>query len=293
MDWQLPPGLSTILQIRYIDWSSNALFSSGFPVKGVHDIGSPYWFDSQGKSVRWYMETDFSKYFTEEIEIIQSHSYDFTYALLRNRHYKQKILEYGLNKARCLLCCFWHQLFTFTPQFLTTTFNNLRKIGWSKSYDIIFINMPLPSHQYAKNYVLRLGESVIECAEKVASSSFKLKKPVWILASNSLVILDGIPKRHFQIKSEARFFSKERYDVDIERDNYTIGKNLKLPKTERNALVHFAIAFFLQLNSTIIVTNRHSVFTDSMLAYRHFFYQSNRYVVYTEGGCQVQRFRME
>lgn len=289
LDWKAPAGLTTILNTRYIDWKSDTLFRNGLPQHSVHDIGSPYWFDSHGKSVHWYMETNFNEYFTEEIEIVQSHSYDFTYALLRNKHYKQKIIEYGLNTARCLLCCFWHQLFTFSPQFQRTAFNFLRKIGWSKTYDVIFINIPLPDHQFPKGYILRLGSSIVQCAEKV-NRILRLKKPVWMLASNSYVMLEGLPHYHPQIKQEGRVFSKERYMVDIQRDN-TTARSMKLPKTEQNSMMHFALGFFLQLNSTVLVSDRRSEYAETMLAYRHFFYQSNRYVVYSDG-CQIQRFQV-
>ena len=291
LDWKSPAGFENQVSPRKINWRSTALFHNGLPRRSVHDIGSSYWFDGQGRSVHWYMETDFNQYFTDTIEIIQSHNYDFTYALLRNRHHQERILEYGLHKARCLLCCFWHNLFKLSPSLERSMHSFLRKAGWSKSSDIVFLNIPIPNQRFPKGHVMRLGKNVVQCTEK-ATKSLNLKKPIWILASNNFMILEGILRYSPYLKKDGRVYSQERYMIDIQRENSTKKHTMKLPMTEQNALFHFATGFFLQLNSTVLVSDHRSVYSESMAAYRHFYYQSNRYLVYYHDGCQIQRFRV-
>lgn len=290
LDWKSPPGFENQITPHKINWRSTALFQHGLPGKSVHDIGSSYWFDGQGKSVHWYMETDFNQYFTKEIEIVQSHNYDFTYALLRNRHHRQKILEYGLHRTPCLLCCFWHNLFSLSPSILRSMYSFLRKIGWSKSDDIVFLNIPIPNQHLPKGHVTQLGQEVVKCTEK-ATKTLKLKKPVWILASNNFVILEGALRWSRNLKKDGRVYSKERYLIDIHRENSTKRHTMKLPMTEQNALFHFVTGYFLQLNSTVLLSDHHSLYSETMAAFRHFYHQSGRYLIYPSEKCQIQRFR--
>ena len=82
LDWKSPVGFDRIFKPRYIDWTSSNLFKDDYlPTTHVHNIGTPYWFDRQNGSVDWYINTNFDDYLTDEVEVIQSHSYDFTYAL--------------------------------------------------------------------------------------------------------------------------------------------------------------------------------------------------------------------
>ena len=288
LDWKSPNGMESFLNPLKIDWRSDTLFKDGLPQKYVHDIGGPYWFEDQGKNVQWYTNTNLNRYFSEDIEIVQGHSYDFTYALLRNRHHQEKIAQYGLHEVRCLLCCFWNNLFTFAPSLQRSMFNFLRRIQWSKTHDIIFVNVQIPNqHSSSRGHELLFGQSIVQCTEK-AIRNLKLKKPVWILSSNSFVLLEGLMKSsHFQ--KEGRVYSKERYTVDIRRENATKTHTMILPRTEQNALYQFVTGYFLQLNSTVLVSDYRSVYAESMAAYRHFLHPG-RYVVYHDNGCHLQRY---
>lgn len=266
------------------------MFKNGLLVTSVHDIGSPYWFDEQEGSVGWYVETNFNEYFSREVEVVQAHSYDFTYALLRNRHHRKKIEELGLHRAPCLICCIWDNLFSLAPSLLRSMQGFLRKIGWSKSYDVIFLNIPLPGKNFPTGHASRIGRETIQCVERV-ERHLKLRRPVWILASDNFIILEGALKYSQSLKKDGRVYSRERYMVDIQRENNTRSANsMKLPMTERNALFHFAIGYFLQLNSTVLVSDRHSPYSETMAAYRHFHHRNGRYLLYPKNGCKIQRF---
>ena len=289
LDWKSPAGFENHVIPHKINWSSKSLFEHGLPGGSVHDIGSSYWFDGQGKSVRWYVETDFNQYFTRQIEIVQSHNYDFTYALLRNRHYQQKIKEYELHKARCLVCCIWHNLFSLSPSLLRSMQSFLRKMGWSKPNDVIFLNIPVPHQHFPKGQVSHLGHEVVQCTERV-TKHLKLKRPVWILASDNFLILEGVLKFSRHLRKEGRVYTKERYMIDIIRENSTKVHTMKLPMTEQNAFFHFAMGYFLQLNSTVLLSNHGSPYSETMAALRHFYHRSGRYIVYPQEGCHIQRY---
>ena len=239
--------------------------------------------------MQWYVETDFNEYFTRQVEIVQSHNYDFTYALLRNRHYQQKIQEYGLHTAPCLACCIWHNLFSLSPPLLRSMHSFLRRLGWSKSSDVIFLNVQLSSRQFRREQVSRLGQEVMQCALKV-TKHLKLKRPVWILASDNFVILEQFLKYSQYVKKDGRVYSKERYMIDIHRENGTRKHTLKIPLTEQNALFHFATGYFLQLNSTVLLSDHHSPYSETMAALRHFYHRNGRYVIYPHEKCQIQRY---
>ena len=295
LDWNLPPGFENHVFPRKFNWQPSVVFKKGLNVSRVHDIGSSYWFDAQGKSVRWYLETDFDQYFTRDVEVVQSHSYDFTYALLRNKHYRHKIEELGLHKAPCLVCCIWDNLFSLSPSLLRSMQGFLRRIGWSKSNDVVFLNIPIPDRHFPMGHVSRIGRDVVQCTERV-QKHLKLRRPVWILASDNFVVLEGALSYARNLKKEARVYSKERYTIDIQRQNKTVRttvklrNTVKLAMTERNALFHFAIGFFLQLNSTVLVSDHLSPYSETMAALRHFYHRNGRYLVYPQHGCRIQRF---
>lgn len=289
LDWKSPAGFENQLIPNRIDWRSSTFFPHGLPINIVHDIGSAYWFDAHDKSANWYMETDFNQYFTQQVEIVQSHNYDFTYALLRNMHHRQKILEYGLHKAPCITCCIWDHLFSLSPSLLRSMHSFLRRIGWTKSNDVIFLNIPIPDQQFPRGYVTHLGQEVVQCAQRV-KERLKLNKPIWILASDNFDILEGAFRYARDLKKDGRVYSRERYLVDIHRENKTKRHTMKFPMTEQNALFHFATGFFLQLNSTVLFSDRHSPYSETMAALRHFYHRSGQYIVYTQQGCQIQKY---
>ena len=291
LDWKSPTGFDRIFTPRYIDWTSSKLFEDDYlPSTRVHNIGTPYWFARQNGSVDWYINTNFDDYFTDEIEVVQSHSYDFTYALMRNKHYQHKIRSLGLHIARCRLCCIWHYLFKFTQLFLHNA-NVLTKgkLGLTKGRDILFLNIPFRFESLPRSLVLQQASAALRCAEKIGNT---LRNPIWALASNNFVVLDELPKMMPKLKSNAIFYSKERYLVDLQHENATMKHyQLKVPRTEHNALMYYFLGFYLQMNSTVLFSQRYSPFSETMAALMNFYHPSGKYVVYPDQGCHLQRYK--
>ena len=292
LDWGSPTGLERVLTPRYINWKPGGLFTdSSSPAAHVHDIGSPLWFQNNNASINFYTETNFEEYFTSKVEVIQSLSYDFTYAILRNPHYRHKLQNLGLHTAKCRLCCIWHYLFKHTAEFqrrLATFAKN--KLGLSTSRDLLFVDVSIKHSKLPKRTQMQYTSSVMKCAERASKS---LRSPVWAVASNSYIILDELPKSYSKkVSKNSLFFSKERYSIDLQRElNSTETHLVTVPRYEHNALVYYFMGYYLQLNSTILFTTPHSQFSSSMAGLRHFYHSSGRYVVNVEEGCQLTRYR--
>ena len=289
IDWRAPAGFDNILSPRYTNWNPDAVLTNRLKVAHVHDIGSLLWFEKQNASVDWYMNTKFDDYFTEVVEVVQAHSYDFTYALLRNAHFRHKISRFGMHNMKCRVCCMWNYLFKFSSGF-TRQMNSItkKKIGLSKTKELLFLNVPFQNKNLPRKFVLRQASNALKCAEKLTAS---LKQPSWVLASNSFVVLEELPKMYPQIKSQSIFYTQERYLIDLHRENSSHTHQMGIPKTEQNALLHYFVGFFLQLNSTVLFSYHHSPYSETMAAYRYFHYPSGRYMVYPDQSCQFQRYR--
>ena len=255
----------------------------------IHNIGSQEWYEQQNRSVDWYMTTNFDEFFTEEVEVIQAHSYDFTYALLRNKHFQHKTANFGLHKMHCMVCCIWHYLFKVSPSFNRIMTNFITsKLKLSKSTDLMFINLNLMSDNFPTKFVLQHAEKTMKCAQKVSTI---LRNPVWVLASNSLMVLEEVPKVYTSIKPFSVFYNREHYMVDLQRLNASNSHHLKVPRTEQNALFRFFLGFYLQLNSTVLFIDPQSHYSEVVSAFREFQHPGGK-IVYPERSCQLQRFKM-
>ena len=295
LDWKLPAGFQRILTPRYIDWRFDALEANP-PINHVHDIGSPNWYQEQNKSVAFYMETNFNDYFTNEQEVIQSLSYDFTYALLRNKHFRSKIKELGLNSVKCQLCCFWHYLFKYSTSFSRNLASAAKKkLGLTPGRDLIFIDISFPLERLPKRLLMQHTDEVFKCVQSVVKV---LRDPVCILASNNYFLLDEVPKLYPNVvTNKGLFFTKERYQVELqyllnstEYSSKKSGSKIMVPKTEHNALMYFFMGYHLQLNSTVLFVSKKSQYSESMAAFRHFYHPS-RYIVHSEKGCKLERYK--
>ncbi len=290
LDWKSPPGFSKIFTHRYINWTGGTTFRGVQRTDPVHDIGSRQWFALQNQSVSWYMTTNFDEFFSNEVEVIQSHSYDFTYALLRNKHYQHKIASYGLHRMHCRECCIWQYLFKYSPSF-HRVFNSFTKskLKLTPSTDLMFININLARDSLPTKVVLQLADKTMSCAQKVSTT---LRSPIWVLASNNLKLLEQIPKTYTAIKPYSVFYNRERYMVDLQKQNSSKSLHLKIPRTEQNALLHFFIGFFLQLNSTVLFSHPQSLYSETMSSLRQFYHTGGHFVVYPEISCHLQRFKI-
>ncbi len=292
LDWKAPAGFDRLVVPRYINWKPNIFNDHPTITDHVHDIGSTRWVKNQNGSVDWYINTNFDEYFTHEFEAIQSLSYDFTYAILRNKHYRHKIRNLGLHTAKCRLCCIWHYLFKtstlFNHNLAIYTKNKLRAPPKS---DFIFIDLSFQQKNLPQRLIMQYSSDIIKCVERV---SRQLKNTVWLIASNKYSILDSIPQFHPKIKRDfGVFYSDDRYLTDLQREqNSTAKHSFIIPRTEQNALMYYFIGMYLEMESTILITSKHSLYSEMTAAVRHFYYQSGKYLVTKDSGCHLHRYRV-
>ena len=118
------------------------------------------------ESAKFFENTNFDEYFSNQVEIIQATSYDFIYTLLQNRYHQHRIRNLGLHIAKCKLCCIWHYLFKFT-----SLFNHKmqivarRKLKISQSQDIMFIDLSLQRENLPKRTIMEYAKWLtMECS---------------------------------------------------------------------------------------------------------------------------------
>ena len=133
------------------------------------------------------------------------------------------------------------------------------------------------------------ANNVMKCVEQVTRS---LRNAVWIVASNCYAILEEVPKMYPRVVADhGVFFSRERYGIELQREiNSTTRHEVAIPKYEHNALMHFFVGYYMQLNSTVLFTNRHSPYSETMAGFRHFYYTTGKYLVYPEKKCHLERY---
>lgn len=184
IEWLDPEGLSNYFIPKTFDWANlNAIKDLPRNKSRIHDIGS-WKACSKGKSGSWYIQTDFHKLFTDPVEVVQGHRYDFTYALLRNDFLMDRYYELGLDKMRCFLCCAYDILFQRSSKFdqwyqsMLTTLDipnkpllaiQLRSVGTDTDKSV----------EQAKNY--------LKCAKKVIVDKDLGSNTTIALAFNSKV----------------------------------------------------------------------------------------------------------
>lgn len=310
LDWRSPSGFNKVFVPRYIDWRYDAHFKDdedgpdSIP-HHVHEIGTMSWNKVWNSStlLQFYKETNFNDYFSHDKEVVQAHSYDFTYALLRNKHYRDKVHGLGLDRVKCLLCCIWSYLLKQSPGFTRSlTFVATKKLGLGRGRDLVFFDLSLAVDHLPKSMQFEYARNTLKCADKVLNV---LKNPVCIMASNSYFLLEEVPNKYTRVSSNSGlFFSRERYQLELQRelnssteDGIRRGEKIRkrrgivVPKTEQNAVVNFFIGYMLQLNSTVLFTARHSPYSENMAALRHYYHPSGTYLVYPGGNCKLEKFR--
>lgn len=294
-------GFDRILLPRYVDWRHEVVFSDDpDSILHVHDIGSRNWFQKQNKSVEFYIETDFNTYFSSEKAVIQAHSFDFSYALLRNKHFKKKARELGLHTVKCRVCCIWNYLFRQSTSFVRNSDNVAKKLGLTPQSDLIFVDLSFPLDNLPQTLLNQQMESVFGCVERVSQV---LRNPVCVVASNSHHVLAHVSAIYPLARTNGGlFFTRARYQNELSRQlNRTGGRggdlsrlptnDIVVPRTELNALMYFFLGYYLQLNSTVLFTSRKSHFSGNMAAFRHYYRPTGTYVTHPDIRCKLELYR--
>ncbi len=224
---------------------------------------------------------------------MQSLSYDFTYAMLRNKYYRHKIRNLGLHTAKCTLCCIWHYLFKpstlFNQNLAVYTKNKLRVPTKS---DLIFIDLSLRQKNLPQRIMIQYTSEIMKCVDRV---SRQLKNTVWVIASNNYNVLDSIPRLYPKIKKDyGVFYTDDRYLLDLQRehDSTEAKHSYLIPRTEQNALMYYFIGIYIQMESTVLFTSPQSMYSEVTAAMRYFYYQTGKYLVTKDSGCRLHQYKV-
>ena len=286
IEWKDPDGLENYLVPKSFDWA-NLKPTIGHKHGAPLDIGS--WHSSkEGKmSSQWYMNTNFSQFFKNPVEVIQGHRYDFTYAILRNPELMPKAYELGIDRVRCRVCCAWDLLFTMAPNFEKEMGKILQSLG-PPSKPIMAIQVRTKSDDVQKAVVT--AEHYINCAQKVAKDVKMV--PTYIPIFNNRLVVHIIAKKY------------KRYiktPIEIESGTRTVHTHLgNLPADTELEVVHGVQErtfkeFFLMLNSTILIRTKGYVgsFGTVADAIRRHYAKSGSVITYTAGGSSCGLFPID
>ena len=73
---------------------------------------------------------------------------------------------------------------------------------------------------------------------------------------------------HQVVADHGEFFSHERYSLELVRViNSTTKHTVMIPKNEHNVVMYFFMGYYLQLNSTVLYTSHHSLYSETMAGF--------------------------
>lgn len=283
IEWNNPPGLEKYLIPKSFDWANL------HPIKKLkrgppHDIGS--WHSSkEGKfNSQWYMNTNLSKFFKREVEIVMAHRYDFTYALLRNPELMPKAYELGIDRVKCRLCCAWDMLFKMAPDFE----KEMNEILYSLGHPLVpltAIQLRTKSDDIQEATIT--AEHYINCGKKIAK---ELKiTPVFVLIFNNRLVSHIVSKKFKRYVKEP---------IHIETGTRTVHTHLGNVPSDTELEVLQGVQertfkeFFLMLNSTVLVRTKGYTgsFGNVADAIRRHYSSKGSIYSYTAAGSSCQLF---
>ena len=249
IEWVDPPGLDLYLEPKSFDWSDLSKLDK-FKRGPVRDIGSWRSSKENGVSSQWYMSTNFSTYLENEVEVLQGHRYDFTYAVLRNPELMPKAFELGVDRVKCRICCAFHMLFKMTERFEGEMDTLLKSLGApQKHVGAIQVRTKSNNVQDAVKFV----DNFIKCATK-AGKGLKMSSSVsWVPIFNNRLVVHIVHKK---------YGDKLKIPINIDSATRTVHTHLGNLPPDTEIEVAKAVQertfkeFFLTINSTIIIRRK-------------------------------------
>ena len=268
IDWQDPPGLDQYLEPKSFDWADLSKLDK-FKRGPVRDIGSWRSAKESGISSQWYMTTNFSTYFTNEVEVVQGHRYDFTYAVLRNPELMPKAYELGVDRIKCRICCAFHMLFRMTDKFSQQMDELLSSLGAPhKTIGAIQVRTKSQNVQDSVKFV----DSFIKCASKAGKGLKMSNKISWVPIFNNRLVVHIVRKK---------YGDKLKIPINIDTATRTVHTHLGNLPADTELEVAKAVQertfkeFFLTINSTVLIRKKgyEGSFGNIADAIRRFYHQ--------------------
>ena len=138
------------------------------------------------------MNTNFSLYFSNPIEVLQGNRYDYTYALLRNPTLMPKAYKLGIDRINCRICCAFDLLFSTNVKFLKSI-NDILSLTGSPRKPYIALYLHIKSNDV--DDVLAISKTYINCIHTV-SKEMQMSHPLIIPVFYNQTIFHAIAKRY-------------------------------------------------------------------------------------------------
>ena len=249
IEWQDPPGLDLYLEPKSFNWADLSKLDK-LKRGPIHDIGSWRSAKESGKSSQWYMSTNFSTYFENEVEIVQGHRYDFTYAVLRNPELMPKAFELGVDRIKCRICCAFHMLFRMTEKFQHQMDELLSSLGAPKK-TIGAIQIRTKSHNVQE--AVKFVDSFMKCATKAGKGLKMSGRISWVPIFNNRLVVHIVHKK---------YGDKLKIPINIDTATRTVHTHLGNLPADTEVEVAKAVQertfkeFFLTINSTVLLRRK-------------------------------------
>ena len=215
----------------------------------MQDIGSWRAVKEAGKSSQWYMNTNFSTFFKNPVEVVQGHRYDFTYAVLRNPELMPKAYELGIDRVKCRICCAWDMLFKMTEKF-EKEMNGLLKTLGAPGRPITAIQTRTKQDDVQK--AVTTAEGFINCAQR-AVKDLKIKDSALIPIFNNRLVVHIISKKFVHNMKTPINIDTATRTVHTHLGNLPVDTELEVAKGVQERTFK---EFFVMLNSTLLVRTK-------------------------------------
>lgn len=249
IEWLDPAGLEEYLEPKSFNWADLTPLQK-LKRGPVRDIGSWRSAKESGRSSQWYMTTNFSTFFTNELEVVQGHRYDFTYAILRNPELMPKAYELGVDRIKCRICCAFHMLFRMTEKFQKQMDELLTSLG-SPRKEIGTIQLRTKSGNVQE--AVKFADAFLKCGTKAAKSLKLTNRIAWVPIFNNRLVVHIVQKKYGdKLKTPINIDSATR-TVHTHLGNLPADTELEVAKAVQERTFK---EFFLMINSTIIIRKK-------------------------------------
>ena len=233
---------------KHFDWTKlNAL--DGLKRSPPHDIGSWRAAKEDGKSSQWYMNTNFSTFFTEPVEILQGNRYDYTFALIRNPALMPKAYELGVDRVRCRLCCAFDLLFSMNPTFQKSMNDILLQVGFPPKP---YLTVHLRTKVNIVDEALSRAEEFLKCAQ-TAAKELHIAQPILLPIFNNRLVVHIMSRKYPDMVKDLVDTSTAKRTTHTHIGNLPHDTELDVQTSVQERTFK---DFYLLLNSTVLVRTK-------------------------------------
>lgn len=285
IEWLDPPGLSDYLEPKSFNWANLAPLEQH--KRGpVRDIGSWRSYKEHGKTAQWYMDSDLSSFFTNPVEVLQGHRYDFTYAVLRNPGLMPKAFELGIDQLKCRICCAFDMLFKQTEKFAGEMDQLLKSLG-RPLRPLVAIQTRVKGSDVQQ--AVGVAEAFVKCGIKAAKELKITHNAQYVPLFNNRLVTHIVTKKYSGLLRSPIVIDTATRTVHNHLGNLPYDTEQEVAKGVQERTFK---DFFLAINSTVLIRTKGHVasFGNVADAIRRHYGEPGTYWTYTVGSKTCELF---